>query len=185
MPCPPEFTARDVANEYLRWLPRLGWPALQVHVEHGRVAHFELRPVGTLLKLRFAADRSPKGRQLFFVTGGLLVKGEGKRSGTARISASAGREGRAGRHTRLFAPAAVVRVQQHTGTRPPRGDVGLSAAPGAPHGPAVRNGLRLVCPPRALLVGRVRSALFHEPCPARSGRAAFPRNVYLCRRAVY
>ncbi|WP_232797867.1 NAD(P)H-binding protein [Salinibacter altiplanensis] len=81
MPCPPEFTARDVADEYLRWLPRLGWPALRVHVEHGRVAHFELRPVGTLLRLRFAADRSPEGRQLFFVTGGMLAKGEGERSG--------------------------------------------------------------------------------------------------------
>ncbi|WP_251953761.1 NAD(P)H-binding protein [Salinibacter ruber] len=81
MPCPPEFTARDVADEYLRWLPRLGWPMLQVHVEHGRVAHFELRPIGTLLKLRFAADRSPEGRQLFFVTGGLLAQGDGERSG--------------------------------------------------------------------------------------------------------
>ncbi|MFB6274319.1 MAG: NAD(P)H-binding protein [Salinibacter sp.] len=80
MPCPPDFTARDVANEYLRWLPHLGWPLLQVRVEHGRVAHFELRPAGTLLTLRFAADRSPEGRQLFFVTGGLLV-GERERPG--------------------------------------------------------------------------------------------------------
>ena len=80
MPCPPDYTARDVANEYLRWLPRLGWPLLRVHVEHRRVAHFELWPVGRLLTLRFVADRSPEGRQLFFVTGGLLA-GEGERSG--------------------------------------------------------------------------------------------------------
>ena len=80
MPCPPHFTARDVADEYLRWLPRLGWPALQVRVEQDRVAHFELRPVGRLLTLRFAADRSPEGRQLFFVTGGLLA-GDGEQSG--------------------------------------------------------------------------------------------------------
>lgn len=80
MPCPPNFTARDVANEYLRWLPRLGWPMLRVRVEHGRVAHFELWPVGRLLTLRFASDRSPEGRQLFFVTGGLLA-GDGERSG--------------------------------------------------------------------------------------------------------
>jgi uncharacterized protein YbjT (DUF2867 family) len=81
MPCPPRFTARDVANEYLRWLPRLGWPFLRVRVEHHRVAHFELRPGGlTLLTLRFAADRSPQGRQLFHVTGGFLL-GEGDRSG--------------------------------------------------------------------------------------------------------
>ena len=81
MPCPPGFTARDVADEYLRWLPRLGWPLLQVRVEHGRVAHFELRPGGhTLLTLRFTADRSPEGRQLFYVTGGGLA-GEGERAG--------------------------------------------------------------------------------------------------------
>jgi uncharacterized protein YbjT (DUF2867 family) len=81
MPCPPHYTARDVANEYLRWLPRLGWPLLQVRVEHGRVAHFELRPGDvTLLTLRFAADRSPEGRQLFSVAGGLLVE-NGERSG--------------------------------------------------------------------------------------------------------
>ena len=81
MPCPPDFTARNVANEYLRWLPRLGWPVLRVHVEHGRVAHFKLRPLGlTLLTLRFAADRSPEGRQLFHVTGGQLAGG-GERSG--------------------------------------------------------------------------------------------------------
>jgi len=81
MPCPPQFTARDVANEYLRWLPRLGWPLLRVRVEYGRVAHFQVRPTGhTLLTLRFAADRSPEGRQLFYVTGGLLA-GDGERSG--------------------------------------------------------------------------------------------------------
>jgi len=81
MPCPPDFTAHDVANEYLRWLPRLGWPLLQVRVEHGRKAHFELRPGGwTLLTLRYVPDRSPEGRQLFFVTDGLLV-GERERFG--------------------------------------------------------------------------------------------------------
>jgi hypothetical protein len=81
MPCPPNFTARDVANEYLRWLPRLGWPLLRVRVSHGRVARFQVRPGGwTLLSLRFVPDRSPQGRQLFFVTGGLLAGGK-ERSG--------------------------------------------------------------------------------------------------------
>jgi uncharacterized protein YbjT (DUF2867 family) len=75
MPCPPAFDVHDVANEYLRWLPRLGWPLLKVQVAYGRVARFQLRLTGhTLLKLRFDADRSPEGRQLFFVTGGLLVE---------------------------------------------------------------------------------------------------------------
>ena len=81
MPCPPAYDVHDVANEYLRWLPRLGWPFLKVQVAYGRVARFQLRLTGhTLLKLRFDADRSPKGRQLFFVTGGLLV-GESDRPG--------------------------------------------------------------------------------------------------------
>jgi uncharacterized protein YbjT (DUF2867 family) len=81
MPCPPTFDARDIANEYLRWLPRLGWPLLRVRVAYGRVARFQVRPTGhTLLTLRFAADRSPEGRQLFFVTGGLLV-GDSERAG--------------------------------------------------------------------------------------------------------
>ena len=81
MPCPPAFNVHDVANEYLRWLPRLGWPFLKVRVAYGRVARFQLRLTGhTLLKLRFDADRSPKGRQLFFVAGGLLV-GDSDRPG--------------------------------------------------------------------------------------------------------
>ena len=81
MPCPPAYDVHDVANEYLRWLPRLGWPLLKVRVAYGRVARFQLRLTGhTLLKLRFDADRSPTGRQLFFVTGGLLV-GESDRPG--------------------------------------------------------------------------------------------------------
>ncbi len=82
MPCPPGFDARDVALEYLRWLPRLGWPLLQVQVVQRRVAHFQVRPAGpTLLTLRFADDRSPEGRQAFYVTGGLLADTEGPHAG--------------------------------------------------------------------------------------------------------
>lgn len=82
MPCPPGFDARDVALEYLRWLPRLGWPLLRVRVSRRRVARFQLRPSGTtLLTLRFAGERSPNGRQAFYVTGGLLADADGARSG--------------------------------------------------------------------------------------------------------
>jgi len=81
MPCPPGFDARDVANEYLRWLPSFGWPVLRIQVQEERIARFNLRPgPWTLLKLRFAADRSPEGRQLFHVTGGLLAS-DGDHSG--------------------------------------------------------------------------------------------------------
>ncbi|MFO8099177.1 MAG: NAD(P)H-binding protein [Salinibacter sp.] len=82
MPCPPSFDARDVALEYLRWLPRLGWPLLQVRVSQRRVARFQIRPTGhTLLTLQFADDRSPQGRQAFYVTGGLLVDDAAPRTG--------------------------------------------------------------------------------------------------------
>lgn len=82
MPCPPGYDARDVALEYLRWLPRLGWPLLRVRVSRRRVARFQVRPTGTtLLTLRFAEDRSPEGRQAFYVTGGLLAKTDGPRAG--------------------------------------------------------------------------------------------------------
>jgi len=82
MPCPPGYNARDVALEYLRWLPRLGWPVLKVRVTPDRVARFIVRPTGTtLLRLRFAEERSPQGRQAFYVTGGFLADMEGWRTG--------------------------------------------------------------------------------------------------------
>lgn len=73
LPLPPGFTAKDVAKEYMRWLPKFGWPFLRCDVE-GKQVRFCIRGVGVaLLELDFAADRSPKGRQLFHVTGGLLA----------------------------------------------------------------------------------------------------------------
>ena len=73
LPLPPRFTARDVAQEYMRWLPQFGWPFLQADVEGDQV-QFRIRALRLpLLKLAFAQDRSPEGRQLFHVTGGLLA----------------------------------------------------------------------------------------------------------------
>ena len=75
LPLPPGYTARDVANQYMRWLPRIGGPLLRCTVAKQRVCRIELRPLGlTLLELSYAADRSPTGRQLFYVTGGLLAR---------------------------------------------------------------------------------------------------------------
>lgn len=82
LPMPPGFTAHDVANEYMRWLPRVGWPLLRCRVSKGRVARFEVRPFNlTLLELSYAADRSPSGRQLFYVTGGRLADMSSARTG--------------------------------------------------------------------------------------------------------
>jgi len=74
LPLPPGFSARDVAHEYIRWLPRFGWPVLRCTVDSKRVCKFQVRPFGlTLLEIRYAPDESPEGRHLFYVTGGLLA----------------------------------------------------------------------------------------------------------------
>lgn len=74
LPLPPGFTARDVAHEYIRWLPRFGWPLLRCSVSGKRVCEFQVRPFGlTLLEITYAPDQSPEGRHLFYVTGGLLA----------------------------------------------------------------------------------------------------------------
>jgi len=74
LPLPPGYTARDVAHEYIRWLPRFGWPLLNCSVEGKRVCKFQVRPFGlTLLEITYAPDESPEGRHLFYVTGGLLA----------------------------------------------------------------------------------------------------------------
>lgn len=74
LPLPPGFSARDVAHEYIRWLPRFGWPILRCSVEGKRVCKFQVRPFGlTLLEITYAPDQSPEGRHLFYVTGGLLA----------------------------------------------------------------------------------------------------------------
>jgi len=76
IPLPPGRDAEWAAHEYMRWLPRGGaWALLRVEVDDKRRSTFYLigskRP---LLELTFARDRSAKDRQLFYVTGGLLVK---------------------------------------------------------------------------------------------------------------
>lgn len=74
LPLPSGFTARDVAHEYIRWLPRFGWPLLRCSVSGKRVCEFQVRPFGlTLLEITYAPDQSPEGRHLFYVTGGLLA----------------------------------------------------------------------------------------------------------------
>jgi uncharacterized protein YbjT (DUF2867 family) len=81
LPLPPQFTARDVAQEYMRWLPEFGWPFLRCDVEGDHV-QFRVRSLPRpLLELEFAQDRSPEGRQLFYVTGGLLADMTGHHEG--------------------------------------------------------------------------------------------------------
>jgi uncharacterized protein YbjT (DUF2867 family) len=78
MPRPPDRDARWVAGEYMRWLPRFMWPFLEVRVSEQGVVGFWLRFIKLcLLELTHAPERSEDDRQLFRITGGVLVDNEG------------------------------------------------------------------------------------------------------------
>jgi hypothetical protein len=63
-----------VAEEYLRWLPRLPGRLVDVRVDADGVCRFSAWPLRTpLLELTLSPDRSTPDRQLFYVTGGLLA----------------------------------------------------------------------------------------------------------------
>ena len=72
LPNPEGHTATYVARIYQRWLPIFFRTLIRVHSE-GDVSKFTV--AGTpLLQLTFIPDRSDDERQLFFITGGRLVK---------------------------------------------------------------------------------------------------------------
>lgn len=72
---PPGRDAEWAAHEYMRWLPHGSWPMrVAVDSDH-HLTKFFLRPfTHPLLELSFAGDRSASDRQLFYVTGGSLVR---------------------------------------------------------------------------------------------------------------
>ncbi len=75
LPLPAGRTARWVASEYARWLPRFLAPLLRVDVDAAGTCRFFLWPLHVpLLVLLFAADRSTDDRQLFYVTEGFLAR---------------------------------------------------------------------------------------------------------------
>jgi uncharacterized protein YbjT (DUF2867 family) len=85
LPRPPGKDAAWVAAEYVRWLPTGLWPILRLSVEgrdapgEARVCRFYLaRMRQPLLELTFAPGRSAPDRQLFYITGGLLVVETGR-----------------------------------------------------------------------------------------------------------
>ncbi len=72
LPNPKSRSAIWVARRYQSWLPRFFRYLIQVRQE-GETSIFKLGKL-ELLRLQFIKDRSDKNRQLFFITGGLLVK---------------------------------------------------------------------------------------------------------------
>ncbi len=72
LPNPGRHTATYVARIYQRWLPIFFRTLIRVHSD-GDVSRFTVGGV-PLLKLTFVPDRSDEERQLFYITGGKLVK---------------------------------------------------------------------------------------------------------------
>lgn len=73
LPLPAGRTARWVAGEYMRWLPRFLWPCVRVEVGADGVCGFFSRwPRFKLLELTLQGTRSSEQRQVFFITGGML-----------------------------------------------------------------------------------------------------------------
>ncbi|MEO1482992.1 MAG: NAD-dependent epimerase/dehydratase family protein [Myxococcota bacterium] len=75
LPLPEKRDASWVAREYVRWLPGFVWPFLRCETSEEGVCGFYVR--GTrfkLLELSLSAERSYKGRDLFYITGGFLLR---------------------------------------------------------------------------------------------------------------
>lgn len=72
---PPQRDAVWVAEQYMRWLPRFGFPFIKCDVDPERHVNIRLRIVNvTLLALSFSPEHSTPNRQIFHITGGVLVR---------------------------------------------------------------------------------------------------------------
>lgn len=71
-------TARDIADIYIKWLPKYLSPLLKVELT-ARECVFKLPVLNwQLLKLERSEARSSSNRQLFYIVGGALVRPEGR-----------------------------------------------------------------------------------------------------------
>jgi hypothetical protein len=90
LPMPTGWTASDVAQAYMKWLPRALWPLIGVDIDGERI-EFRVRGVRVpLLVLRFAADRSTDDRPLFYIVGGWLARLDGSRPGRLEFRSAVG-----------------------------------------------------------------------------------------------
>ena len=75
LPLPAGISARWVAEEYYRWLPRFVWPLIQCRVdEAGRCRFFLGSQRLLLLELTYSHTRSTEDRVLFYITDGFLAR---------------------------------------------------------------------------------------------------------------
>ncbi len=78
LPLPPGWTAKDVALEYMRFLPVMRPRVMKVEVKDRWVYFCNRVPYIRLLVLEYSADRSWGHRELFYVRGGLFSKKSGR-----------------------------------------------------------------------------------------------------------
>jgi len=78
LPLPKGMSAKDVREEYVRWLPGFFRPFIRVWCEGDHVAFSLISKRFTLLSLHFSAERSTLDRQLLYIEGGLLAGKESR-----------------------------------------------------------------------------------------------------------
>ncbi|QLY25208.1 NAD(P)H-binding protein [Bdellovibrio sp. KM01] len=78
LPLPPGWTARDVALEYMAYLPVMRPRVMKVEVKDRWVYFCNRFPYIRLLVLEYSPDRSWGHRELFYVRGGLFSKKSGR-----------------------------------------------------------------------------------------------------------
>jgi nucleoside-diphosphate-sugar epimerase len=70
---PTGFSATEISEEYMRWLPQFLGPILNVKITPEKICHFHLFGIKSpLLSLSYCLERSFEERPLFYITGGLL-----------------------------------------------------------------------------------------------------------------
>ncbi|MDO9181048.1 MAG: hypothetical protein Q7U04_01505, partial [Bacteriovorax sp.] len=74
LPIPQFMNAKDVAEEYMKWLPKLFSPLISVTVVNDFVEFSLFHKKIVLLKLKYSEERSTPNRALFYIVGGILVR---------------------------------------------------------------------------------------------------------------